>query len=147
MPATDRPLRIGLVGCGNWGRHVLRDLIACGCEVEVVAVSPDSVDNARRGNATRIVARVADLGPADAVLVVTPATTHVEVIDEVLARQPGMPIYTEKPLAVDCSQAARVARDHAGNVFVMHKWRYHPGVLALAEIARSGSSARSSACA
>jgi predicted dehydrogenase len=138
MPAPDRPLRIGLIGCGNWGRHVLRDLMACACEVEVVAVSPDSVDNARRGNATRIIARVADLRPADAVIVVTPATTHVEVIDEILARQPRMPIYTEKPLSVDYAQAARVARDHAANVFVMHKWRYHPGVLALADIARSG---------
>ena len=116
MPATDRPLRIGLIGCGNWGRHVLRDLMTCGCEVEVVAVSPESVDNARRGNATRIIARVADLGPVEAVIVVTPATTHVEVIDEILERQPRMPIYTEKPLAVDHAQAARVARDHADHV-------------------------------
>lgn len=32
----------------------------------------------------------------------------------------------------------RAKRDRAGNVFVRHKWRYHPGVLALAEIARNG---------
>ena len=45
---------------------------------------PESVEYARRKNATRIIARVADLGPADAVIVVTPATTRVEVIDEIL---------------------------------------------------------------
>jgi predicted dehydrogenase len=117
---------------------VLRDLVSCGCIVEVVAVSPDSVDNARRGQAARIVTRIAELGPTDAVIVVTPATTHVAVVEEVLARWPAMPIYTEKPLSTDPSLAAIVAGVHAANVFVMHKWRYHPGVLELAAIARGG---------
>jgi predicted dehydrogenase len=96
------------------------------------------VENARQGNAARIVPRIADLAAVDAVVVVTPATTHVDVIEEVLARQPRTPIYSEKPLSIDPALAARVARDHGGNLFVMHKWRYHPGILALAEIARSG---------
>jgi predicted dehydrogenase len=127
-----------LIGCGNWGRHVLRDLVNFGCEVVVVAVSPDSVANATAGNANHIVATIAQLGPTDGVVVVTPATTHVEVIEEVLQRWPGVPIYSEKPLTTDVDEAHRVARTHADRVFVMHKWRYHPGVLALAEIARSG---------
>ena len=138
MRSPDTSPRIGLIGCGNWGRHVLRDLLTCGCEVEVVAPSAQSEDNARRGNASRIVTAIADLGPVDGAVVVTPATTHVQVIDEILARRPGTPIYSEKPLTIDPAVAARVARDHAANVFVMHKWRYHPGVLALAAIARSG---------
>ena len=132
------PLRIGLVGCGKWGRHVLRDLVSCGCTVDVVAVSQDSVENARRGDAARIMARIADLGQTDGVIVVTPATTHVAVIEEVLSLWPGTPIYTEKPLSIDPAVASRVAREHASSVFVMHKWRYHPGVLELARIARSG---------
>jgi dTDP-4-dehydrorhamnose 3,5-epimerase len=24
---------VGLVGCGRWGRHILRDLVSLGCEV------------------------------------------------------------------------------------------------------------------
>jgi predicted dehydrogenase len=131
-------LRIGLVGCGHWGRHVLRDLRTCGCEVEVVAVSPESADHAQTGGATRIVPRIADLNPVDGVVVVTPASTHVDVIEEVLARQPGIPIYTEKPLTIDAALARRLGHAHGAHVFVMHKWRYHPGVMALAEIARNG---------
>jgi predicted dehydrogenase len=138
MPPTgDLPLRIGLIGCGHWGRHVLRDLRTCGCEVEVVAVSPDSNENARQGGAERIVPRIADLNRIDGAVVVTPATTHVEVIEEILARQPGIPIYTEKPLTIDPAVARRMAHAHGGQVFVMHKWRYHPGVVALGEIVRN----------
>jgi Trk K+ transport system NAD-binding subunit len=33
---------VGLVGCGRWGRHILRDLVALGCEVHVVARSEES---------------------------------------------------------------------------------------------------------
>ena len=39
---------VGLVGCGNWGRHILRDLVSLGCEVPVVARSPESVRALRR---------------------------------------------------------------------------------------------------
>ena len=46
----DRP-RVALVGCGRWGRHILRDLIALGCEVPVVARSEASVERAREGGA------------------------------------------------------------------------------------------------
>jgi predicted dehydrogenase len=136
--AHGTPLRIGLIGCGHWGRHVLRDLRLCGCDVDVVAVSPDSADNARQGGASRVVPKIADLTYVDGVVVVTPATTHVDIIDHVLSRFPGIPIYTEKPLTTDPKLAWRMAETHGAHVFVMHKWRYHPGVLALAEIARSG---------
>ena len=32
-------LRIGLVGCGRWGRLILRDLLALGAEVQVTCRS------------------------------------------------------------------------------------------------------------
>ena len=138
VQSGDHSLRIGLIGCGSWGRHVLRDLRTCGCDVEVVAASLESAAHAQSGGAARIVPRIADLNPVDGVVVVTPAKTHVDVIEEVLTRQPGIPVYTEKPLTIDPAIARRVGRAHGANVFVMHKWRYHPGVLALAEIARGG---------
>lgn len=28
-------LRVGLIGCGQWGQRILRDLVALGCEVPV----------------------------------------------------------------------------------------------------------------
>ncbi|HEY3492094.1 MAG TPA: hypothetical protein VGK43_04020, partial [Solirubrobacterales bacterium] len=53
--------RVGLAGCGRWGRHILRDLRDLGCEVPVVARSEASRERAAEGGATEIVAEMADL--------------------------------------------------------------------------------------
>ncbi len=128
---------VALIGCGRWGHHILRDLQLLGCEVPVVTRSPESRVLAKRCGASSVASRVIDLpASVDAVVVATPTSTHASVLDEVLAL--GLPVYTEKPMTCDPESAARLARDASGQLFVMDKWRYHPGVGALSEIARSG---------
>jgi predicted dehydrogenase len=125
---------VGLVGCGNWGRHILRDLVSLGCEVPVVARSRESVARAEEGGADAIVRAVDELPALDAAAVATPTTTHAAVLDEVLER--GVPVFCEKPLTDDPEAAGRLAAQAPDTLFVMDKWRYHPGVQELAEIAR-----------
>jgi predicted dehydrogenase len=130
-------LPIGLVGCGRWGRHILRDLVSLGCEVSVVAPSPESRAHARERGAARIVEHLDALPDALAGLVVaTPTVTHAEVVEALLPR--GVPIFVEKPLTADVASARRIACAAGERVFVMEKWRYHPGVEALREIAQGG---------
>lgn len=129
-------MRIGLIGCGEWGRHILRDLVSLGCEVTVVARSEESQARARAGGAQRIVPDATELPDVDGVVVATPTSAHVASIDKVLDR--GVPVFVEKPLCTDPAAAARIARAAPGRVFVMDKWRYHPGVEQLAAIARDG---------
>ena len=127
---------MALVGCGRWGRHILRDLIALGCEVPVVARSEASIERAREGGAAEIVADIASLGAVDGVVVATPTSTHAEVVEEALGL--GAPVFVEKPLTADVDSARRVAAIAPDRLFVMDKWRYHPGVRELARIAQSG---------
>lgn len=124
---------VGLVGCGSWGRHILRDLRALGCDVPVVARSEDSRSRAEEGGASAIVSDVASLPPVDGVVVATPTTSHAAVLDEVL--ELGVPVYCEKPLCNDADDAARLAALAPDRLFVMDKWRYHAGVVELAVIA------------
>jgi predicted dehydrogenase len=126
---------VGLVGCGVWGAHVLRDLRSLACDVRVVARSPDSVRRAKNGGATAIVSDLTELGDIHGVVVVTPIATHASVVEQVLRLD--VPIFVEKPLCDDAADATRLAEEGAGRIFVMDKWRYHPGVGALAELARS----------
>jgi len=128
--------RVALVGCGSWGAHVLRDLVELECEVEVVARSAASRERAEAGGAVAVVGSVAELSQVQGAVVVTPTTTHAEVLDELLGR--GVPVFVEKPLTDDPGDAAAVAARAPDTLFVMHKWRYHPGVEALGDIARSG---------
>jgi predicted dehydrogenase len=128
---------IGLVGCGRWGRHILRDLHVLGCRVHVVSRSSDSVARAREAGAASIVASIADLPDVGGYVVATTSSTHAATVDELLATRTG-PIFVEKPLCTSTVDAERIAAVGRERVFVMDKWRYHPGVLELARIARSG---------
>lgn len=128
-------LSVGLIGCGRWGRYILRDLLSLGCDVLVVAVSDSGRKNARDGGATTVVDTLDALPSVTGVVVASPTITHASVIETLL--QQGIPIFTEKPLTCDRASARRLAQAAPDRLFVMDKWRYHPGVEMLAEIARS----------
>ncbi len=127
--------RIGLVGCGRWGALILRDLCALGSEVTAVARSPESTAAAEQGGAAGVVTSQAELPEVDGIVIATPVSTHAAVAEEALRR--GVPIFVEKPLTDDPEAAERLAAGHGDRLFVMDKWRYHPGVEELGAIARS----------
>ncbi len=127
---------VALVGCGRWGRLILRDLVALGCQVVVVDRSVENQRHAREGGAAAIVDNIAALPDVDGTVVATTTSTHGAVIESLLDRH--VPIFVEKPLTADRPTAVRLAKRAPDRLFVMDKWRYHPGVEMLAEIARSG---------
>jgi predicted dehydrogenase len=127
-------MHIGLVGCGKWGRLILRDLIALGCDVTVAARSDRTRAIAAEGGAAGFVTRIGDLVDADGIVVATPTSTHAAVTEEALEH--GVPVYVEKPLTDDLDDAERLAAAAPDRLFVMDKWRYHPGVELMAGIAR-----------
>lgn len=56
-------LQIGLVGCGRWGKNILRDLVSLDCEVHVVAHDIESKGNAREYGAHEILDTLSMLKP------------------------------------------------------------------------------------
>jgi predicted dehydrogenase len=124
------------VGCGRWGRYILRDLVSLGCTVAVVARSAESRHRAAAGGASVVVPDVEHLPSVAGVVIAVPATSHASVILQVVPR--AVPIFVEKPLCTDPADAARILALAARQVYVMDKWRYHPGVEALAAVARAG---------
>jgi predicted dehydrogenase len=102
----------------------LRDLVSLGCQVSVVARSEASITRAREGGALAIVASIDDLRAPQGVVVAVPTTMHAEVLGSVLKL--GVPVFVEKPLTNDPVTARRF--EHRDDLFIMDKWRYHPGV-------------------
>lgn len=115
---------------------MLRDLGTLGCRTVVVALSAASRERAADGGAAAVVRSAAELPEVDGIVVATPTITHAEVVAGLLDRQ--VPIFVEKPLTADPESALRLAAAAPDRLFVMDKWRYHPGVELLAQIARSG---------
>jgi predicted dehydrogenase len=127
---------IGLVGCGNWGRYILRDLKGLGCRVTVVAVSPQTRQNAEFA-ADHILDSVEEFGAGvDGFVVATPTSLHAETVTALLRFQ--RPIFCEKPLTNNLDAARLLVQTGGDRIFVMDKWRYHPGIEALRDIAASG---------
>src|SRR3990172_4237793 len=97
---------IGLIGCGRWGRNILRDLVSLDCEVVVVARSESSRSNARERGAAAICGMIDDLPPVAGLVVATSSPSHAEVVRALLER--NVPIFVEKPMTVDAASAARL---------------------------------------
>jgi inositol 2-dehydrogenase len=102
-------LNIGLIGAGRMGSTLAHHLAYSVDAAKLLAVADLSADNARR---TAAQCNIPDVytdyhallarDDLDAVVVVTPTNTHVEVIKA--AAQHGKHIFTEKPLALTLEQ-------------------------------------------
>lgn len=134
---TGGAARIGLAGFGRWGRLIFRDLVALGAEVHVAVPSQGSQQAALAAGAASACASAAELPDLDGYVVAPPTIHHAEVIEALVGR--GRPIFVEKPLTNDAEAAARLVAAGADRIFVMDKWRYHPGIEELGRLARSGA--------
>jgi predicted dehydrogenase len=129
--------RILQFGCGHWGKNVLRDLVELGASVTVLARSGATAERARAGGAAAVVSSVEEAGTLDGAVVVTPAPHHAQAVEELAPL--GVPIFCEKPLVTDPADGRRLLELCGERLFVMHKWRWHPGIETLARLASDGT--------
>ena len=141
MPEQKR--NIAVVGCGGWGKNIVRSLQALG---RLGAV----VDPSEAGRA-----RAAELAPGipvhastngvfqddaiEGVMIATPAETHFDEARAAIAA--GRDVFVEKPLTIDLEEARaleQLARDAGRILMVGHLLEYHPAVLKLRELIEDG---------
>lgn len=142
---TGRLPRVAVVGCGRWGRNLVRVFRELGV---LAAVCDESEAQLHE------VAHHYDVPPSsfepilsapeiDGVVVATPAATHAALALQVL--EAGKHVFVEKPLALDVAdalrvEAAAVARDRI--LMVGHLLQYHPAFQKLQELVASGALGR-----
>ncbi len=129
--------KIALIGCGRWGKHILRDLKVLNCEVFVLSRSEASIQHAKQGNADHIVEHYSEIpSNVQGYVVAVKTADHYAVIQQILQQNHQVPIFCEKPLCLSSHEALSLYQEVPDLVFTMHKWRYHQGILALARLAR-----------
>jgi inositol 2-dehydrogenase len=119
-------LNVGLIGLGRLGRVYARDLatrIACVRLAAVADVDATAVDRiAREFDVPRGSTDPADVfgdRAVDAVVIVTPTSTHRAITEAAVAA--GKPIFCEKPLSISVDEAMAIRRavERSGVFFQM----------------------------
>lgn len=128
---------IALVGCGHWGRNLVRNFHALG----VLKAVSDRDEAAARGFADNygVAAHPFDaiLTSADieGVVIAAPAESHAVLTQRALGA--GKHVFVEKPIALRVEDGARsvaLAAERQRILMVGHLLRYHPAFLKLKEL-------------
>jgi predicted dehydrogenase len=122
--AVTKPVNIGVIGCGAWGRDTIKTLAQLsGARVVAVAEHYEPFLN-RAKDAAPNAEGYADhkqllaSKEVTAVVIATPTHQHKDIVFEALAA--GKHVYCEAPLAVTIEEARAIvqaAKDHVGQVF------------------------------
>ena len=138
-------IRVAVIGAGAWGLNHIRALVAePDCEVAAIA-DPDRAAGERAAALAPRARWHEDAAPVladpqiDALVIATPSPLHAELTCRALAA--GKHVLVEKPLALSLAEARRVAAAAADSprvAMVGHLMVYHPAVVRLRELVRSG---------
>lgn len=135
--------RVAVIGCGYWGKNLVRNFNQLGSLAMVCDTTP-----AGRAAASTLApqtpieedVQAALTSAAAGVVIATPAETHYDLARRGL--EAGKDVFVEKPLALTPEQGARLvklAEDRGLILMVGHVLEYHPAILRLQELIREGA--------
>jgi UDP-2-acetamido-3-amino-2,3-dideoxy-glucuronate N-acetyltransferase len=137
--------RIAVVGCGYWGKNLVRNFAELGALFALVDARPEVTEPLVATHGCRAATLDDVLGDqsVEGVAIATPAASHYTLAKRVL--EASKHVFVEKPLALDLADAERlckVAVRCGRQLMVGHLLQYHPAFLKLKEIARAGGLGR-----
>ncbi len=135
-------MRIGTIGCGDWGKNHARTLAELGVLAAVADEDPDkrAMAEGQFGVAGVTTAELLADPSVDGVVVALPPRVNPDVAIDAIAA--GKHVLVEKPMAMTAARAeAIVTAAEAANRVAMtgHVLRFHPGYRALEELVASGA--------
>jgi UDP-2-acetamido-3-amino-2,3-dideoxy-glucuronate N-acetyltransferase len=138
---TGRTPTVAAVGCGYWGKNVVRNFAELGALRAVSDADPDvAAEFSRKYNVpARSLSDIINDAQYDGIAFASPARLHVEHAGAAL--KAGKHVLVEKPMALSVPEGralARLAKQRGRILMVGHLLHYHPIVLKLLEIVRSG---------
>ena len=135
---------IAVIGAGYWGINHVRNFHELGALSMVCDTNPVSLDKtAKRFPATRVENdyRTAFSDQSvRGVVIATPAESHYQIAKQAI--EAGKDVMVEKPLTLDVASGQRLvelARERGAILMVGHLLEYHPAVLRLGDLIKSGA--------
>lgn len=135
-------MSVAVVGCGYWGKNLVRNFSQLG-ELELVC-EPSAAGResaAALAPEAELVSDIAEVlrSEVSGVVVATPAETHYRLVKEAL--ESDKDVFVEKPLALTYEQGAelvRIAEQRRRILMVGHVLEYHPAVIKLLQLVKDG---------
>lgn len=131
-----------MVGCGYWGRNLVRNFHGLGALAAVCDETPAGCETAAEiAPGVPVLSDVREVlaSPVPAVVLATPAETHFNLC--LRALEAGKDVFVEKPLALTYGQGAqlvRLAEERGRILMVGHVLEYHPAIVQLLSLVRDG---------
>lgn len=143
LPTPSETSSVAVVGCGYWGKNLVRNFAELG--VMRAVVEPTAAGQAlatQIAPTARVSSSLAPLLASDVagVVIATPAETHHDVAAQCL--RAGKHVLVEKPLALTFEEGldlVEMAAEHQRILMVGHVLEYHPAILALVKLVREGA--------
>ncbi|MDA8870299.1 Gfo/Idh/MocA family oxidoreductase [Rhizobiaceae bacterium] len=136
------PVRVAVLGCGHWGRNLVRNFAELGSLVAIVDPNREAAEAlaAVQGVPVRGEAEVLADPEIDAIATASPAPLHKEVV--LRALDAGKHVFVEKPIALTMEDGEAM-RDRALGakriLMVGHVLQYHPAYRKLREMVKAGA--------
>nr|HYM33003.1 Gfo/Idh/MocA family oxidoreductase [Candidatus Cybelea sp.] len=137
--------RVAVIGCGYWGKNLVRNFAELGA---LAAVHDTDAALARDfGKRHRVPAatwqQILDDRSIDGVAIAAPAERHADLAAAAIAA--GKHVFVEKPLALKTADAEQLvaAADAGGRILMVgHLLQYHPAFLELCRMVQAGELGR-----
>lgn len=135
--------KVAVVGCGNWGKNLVRNFAQLGALAAICDADQRRLDHFAREyrdiEVTTDLQQLLDHPEIKAIVVASPSDTHFKLAKQALLANKH--VYVEKPLARDVNHAEELdalATERNLVLMVGHLLLYHPAVNCLKELIASG---------
>ncbi|HXX21339.1 MAG TPA: Gfo/Idh/MocA family oxidoreductase [Candidatus Acidoferrum sp.] len=138
----ERRLNIGVIGCGYWGKNLVRNFYELGALGAICDVDESQLAHMAKAfpvPATRSVEELLAMTQIEAVAIASPAAEHYRLAKKALLA--GKDVFVEKPLALrtdDGIELVELAKRRSRILMVGHLLHYHPAVIELRRMIRDG---------
>ena len=127
-------LKIGVLGCGNWGSNIIRNLFELNVldkvyDINQVLVDKLPIPNSKKCSKVEDILNDTDM---DAVVISTPPNTHKDLAIEAIKKKKH--VFIEKPFCMSIKEAKKIVETATQNrkiIFVGHLLNYHNGFIDL----------------
>src|SRR6266702_5051388 len=139
MPTERSRPSVAVVGCGHWGKNLIRNFYQLGNLTGLFDADPARLDSFASQHPKlkkyRDWTEILEDAELDALAISTPAETHYKL--GLAALRAGKDVFVEKPLALTAQEGQLMvdtARQLNRVLFVGHLLFYHPAIVAMQEL-------------